>query len=194
MTTWAFLGAFTATALALLILWLVVRKKLRDLCYRLFGTTHFMTALSHADVQNQDHPRSLSGCDQLLIPQILEDFPDFDVTMAKNYARDYLKKKLADKNQLTIYNLVLSRYLRSAAQKTIVFQAAVSYYSGGEKLQKRFDLHYTYLLSGEASTVAANCPNCGGTLGYGDTVCPYCNSRVVNVMGNTWEFTFLKES
>lgn len=194
MTTWAFWGGFTAIALALLILWLVVRKKLRDFSYRLFGTRHLLSVLSRADIQNEDHPRSLSGCDQLIIPQILEDFPDFDVTMAKSYARDYLKKELADKASLTIYNVVLSRYLRSRAQKTIVFQAAVSYHSGGEKLQKRFDLHYTYLLSGRESTVAANCPNCGGTLGYGDTVCPYCNSTVVNVMGNTWEFTALKES
>lgn len=191
--TWAFLGGFAAVAAGIAILVLLVRNKLHRLSRQLFGTTQVLSALS--EVQNQEAPpRSLNGCDCLVIPRILEDFPDFDPTLAKTYVREYLEKQLSSMHELQIHNIVFTRYLPSASQKTIVFQAAVSNRENGKTIQRRYDLHYTYLIATGDESVAANCPNCGGTLGYGDTVCPYCGSRVVNVMGNTWEFTELRES
>ncbi len=193
MGTWAFLGGFAAVAAGIAILVLIARNKFRRLSRQLFGTTQVLSALS--EIQDQEAPpRSLNGCDRIVIPQILEDFPDFDPTLVKTYAREYLKKQLSSLQDLQIHNVVFARYLPSASQKTIVFQAAVSHRENGKTVQRRFDLHYTYLIATGDESVAANCPNCGGNLGYGDTVCPYCGSRVVNVMGNTWEFTELQES
>lgn len=193
MKSWAFLGGFAAVAAGIAILVLIIRKKLRQLSLRIFGTTQVLSALS--EIQQQEAPpRSVNGCDRIVIPQILEDFPDFDPTLAKTYARDYLKQQLSDFQDLQIHNVVFARYLPSASQKTIVFQAAVSSRENGKTVQRRYDLHDTYLIATGDETVAANCPNCGGNLGFGDTVCPYCNSRVVNVMGNTWKFTELTES
>lgn len=193
MNTWAFVGGFAAVATGIAILVWIVRHKLRRLSRKIFGTTQVLSILS--DLQDQEiPPRSVNGCDRLVIPQILKDFPDFDPTLVKTYARDYLKQQLSAFHDLQIHNVVFTRYLPSASQKTIVFQAAVSHRKSGKTLQLRYDLHYTYLIATGDENVAANCPNCGGTLGYGDTVCPYCNSRVVNVMGNTWKFTELQES
>lgn len=146
-----------------------------------------------ADLEIDDTPRSLNGCDSILLPQILKDFPDFDVTLAKTYVRDYLKAQLDAHSDLTIHNVVIARYFPSAAHKTIVFQTALCWVESGKKVQKRFELNYTYMVTGD-SEVAANCPNCGGALGYSNTVCPYCDSRVVNALGNTWKFTELKET
>lgn len=193
MNPWAFWGGFAAVAVGIVILVLIVRKKLHQVSRRIFGTTQVLSALSEMQ-QQEAPPRSVNGCDRFVIPQILEDFPDFDPTLAKTYARDYLKKQLSASQDLQIHNVVFSRYLPSASQKTIVLQAAVSNREHGQTLQRRYDLHYTYLIATGDEQVAANCPNCGGNLGYGDTVCPYCNSRVVNVMGNTWKFTELTES
>ena len=151
-----------------------------------------MTALV-GDLQIEESPRSLNGCDSLLMPKILQDFPDFDVTLAKTYVRDYLKKKLANHRNLTIHNVVIAKYLPSGAQKTIVFQSALCWMEGSQKVQKRYELNYTYLLEGD-SEVAANCPNCGGALGYGINECPYCGSRVANALGNQWTFTEMKET
>ena len=108
--------------------------------------------------------------------------------------RDYLKEQFCDQEELTIHNVVINRYLPSAAQKTIVFQAAVSWTEDHQIQQKRFDICYAYLLGQEYSTIAANCPNCGGAIGYGISVCPYCDSRVANVLGNTWYFTEITET
>lgn len=147
-----------------------------------------------SDLETEEAPRSLNGCDNLLLPKILGDFPDFDANLAKTYVRRYLTDKFGSRSGFTIHNIAIARYLPSGVQKTIVYQAAVSWKDQGKRLQKRYDLHYTYLLEGSSSVVAANCPNCGGVLSYGTITCPYCDSRVTNIMGNSWEFTQLLES
>lgn len=189
-----FLGAFLAVIVSIAVLVYVVRKKIRSFSRRVFGKADILEALAEIDTEADETPRSLNGCDTLLLPQILKDFPDFDVNLVKTYARDYIKENLKAKESLTIHNVVLARYLPSAAQKTIVMQAAVSYRENGKTCQMRYDLDYTFLLDQSCLSVAANCPNCGGALGYGVRECPYCGSRVANVLGNTWEFTEMRES
>lgn len=190
----AFLGGFLAVTIAITVIALIVRYKIRSFSQKVFGSPHLLKSLEEVDSIQDHSPRSLNGCDHLLLPKILKDFPDFDVNLAKTYARDALREKLAGQDALTIYNVVISKYLPSAVQKTIVFQAAASYREEGELRQMRYDLHYTYLVQGSGESIAANCPNCGGALGYGVTVCPYCGSRVTNPLANAWHFTQILES
>ena len=194
MALWVFLGAFLAVGTGVAVIYLALRNKVRGFSQRVFGNPDLLEALESVDSVQDQSPRSLNGCDSFLLPQILKDFPDFDNNLAKTYARNTLKNKYGRKDIFTIYNVVIARYLRSAAQKTIVYQAAASHRENGELKQKRYDMHYTYLLESSDVNVAANCPNCGGAIGYGVTVCPYCESRVANVLGNTWKFTEIKES
>lgn len=190
---WAFLGGLIGFGIVTAVVVVVVRKKIRKFSTEVFGKADILQALSEIESIEDNTPRSLNGCDTLLIPQILRDFPDFDVNLAKTYVRDYLKEQLRGKSGITIYNVVISKYLRSESQKTIVFQAAVSFLENGERSQKRFELDYTHILSAQTSSVAANCPNCGGALGFGVVNCPFCGSRVANVLGNSWEFTEIRE-
>ena len=139
-------------------------------------------------------PRSLSGLEPTLLPLIRRDFPDFDPTQAKNRARDHLRKSLGKKRDLQIHNVVIHNYLHDSVERTLVYQAAVSWKSGSLRDQKRYDLYETYLLPQGEGTVAANCPNCGATLGFGAVQCEYCGSRVANPMGQQWRFTQVLES
>lgn len=194
MEFWVFLGSFLAVAAAIAVIYVIIRNKIRRFSRSVFGTGNIIHALKDIDSVQDQNPRSLNGCDSLLIPKILKDFPDFDVSLAKTYARDHLREQLRDKEDLVIHNVVIARYLRSEAQKTIVFQAAVAYKENGKPEQARYDLDYTYLLNSGSDSVAANCPNCGAPLGYGISECPYCGSRVANVLGNTWSFTEMRET
>ena len=192
----AFWGGFLAVGLGLVLLTLFLRRRLRLWWYDLFGGVspgQMLHMLSKAG-EEPDLPRSLNGLDRLLLPQILGDFPDFDIHQAKTNARNYIKKQLSGHPGLHIYKVVISRYLTAQSQKTVVFQAAVSWREGEQTVQKRYELHDAFLLPSEDTTVAANCPNCGAALGFGVTTCAYCGSRVVNVMGNTWHFTRMEES
>lgn len=194
MEWYAFFGGFLAVAGGIGLIVYFIRRRVRRFSREVFGQEDLLAALSQIDSEADNTPRSLSGCDSLLLPQILRDFPDFDVNLAKTYARSHLKKTLSGKEDLTIHNIVIARYLPSAAQKTILLQAAVSFRESGKICQKRYDLSYCYLLPGSDASIAANCPNCGGALGYGVSQCPYCGSRVANALGNSWEFTEMKES
>lgn len=190
MGKWIFFGSFCAVILGVFLIYSRVRSKIRQFSRQAFGTAELLEGLRTAD--SEDTPRSLNGCDSLLQPRILADFPDFDFNLAKTYVRKALADKCAGMQDFTIYKVVIARYLSSQAQKTIVYQAAASRMEGGRKKQLRFEMDYTYLLGG--SSVAANCPNCGGALGFGITQCPYCNSRVANALGNTWQFTQIRET
>lgn len=188
-----FAGAFCATALCFYILYRILRNAFRRFSRKIFGTANLMEALSEISVESEQSPRSLSGCDSLLLPKILEDFPDYDPVYTKTCVRKYLEKCFGMNEDFQIYNVVICRYLPSAAQKTVVFQAAVSWLEEGHRCQKRYELNHTFLLDQSAGAVAANCPNCGGAMGYGKQECPYCGSRVANTLKNTWEFTQLTE-
>ena len=189
----AFWGGFAAVLVGLGIAALVLRQRVLTLWRSFFGSMSLKTVVRLAGEQ-EEGPRSVSGLDQLLMPQILQDFPDFDVTQAKTQAKAYLRQQLSGHSGLRIHKVVISRYLTAQTQKTVVFQASLCWQEAGKTRQKRYDLHYAYLLPSEDPTVAANCPNCGATLGFGQTTCAYCGSRVVNVMGSTWQFTRLEET
>ena len=195
MGFWIFLGSFLAVAAVVTAVVLYIRNKIRGFSRRIFGTANLLGALENIDTAHLETPRSLNGCDALLMPQILKDFPDFDASLAKTYVRDVLRERFGHQESFTIHNVVIAKYLRSSAQRTIVFQAATCHRENNQTVQKRYDLHYTHLLSSVSdSAVAANCPNCGGAIGYGVSACPYCGSRVANVLGNVWKFTEVLET
>ncbi len=189
-----FLAVFLAVILSITVLIFYFRRKIRRFSQEMFGNADIVEALKEADATGRETPRSLSGLDRLLLPKILKDHPDFDVTLAKTYAREELTRRNQGKPDFKIHNVVISQYLRSGAQRTIVFQAATCCRENGQIRQRRYDLYYTYLLPESGTSVAANCPNCGAALRYGETVCPYCESRVANVLGNTWRFTEVRET
>ena len=94
MGGWAFLGGFLAVAIAIAIIVSVIRRKIRRFSRQVFGNADISKVLSEIETEEESTPRSLNGCDSLVIPQILKDFPDFDVNLMKTYARKYLKEKL----------------------------------------------------------------------------------------------------
>jgi hypothetical protein len=199
MEVWLFLGGFAAVILLIAAAVVYIRRKLRR--FKMHPTdARILSAIisglhkGELDFELEEGPRSVNGCDSLLLPQILKDFPDFDPDQAKNLFRTFLRDQYRGKSGFTIYNVVFSKYHRSSLQKVIVMQAACSYSSGGKKKQIRCEADYCYHVETADETIATNCPNCGGALGYGITVCPFCDSRVVNIMGNTWRFQNLRES
>ena len=192
MGSGAFWGGFLAVAAAIGILAFILHQKWKRFRSRYQGAARILSAA--AEMEREEPPRSVNGCDRFVIPRILEDFPDFDPEGARAAARDYLESRLSGRQDLQIHQIVYSRYLPTGARKTVVFQASAGWRENGETVQKRYDLSYAYRMDTGDAVVAANCPNCGGNLGYGDRECPYCGSRVVAVMHETWEFTRMTES
>lgn len=185
---------FWAVTAAVCILILVVCKKFyntfHDVVYvilRLFKMADEMPK------QADPPPRTVSGIESIVMPDIRRDFPEFDIQLAKDRARQYLRSQLGSKKGLQIHNLVLHRYVDESIQKTIIFQAAVSWRED-RLIQKRYDIHYSYLLPEAGGGLTLNCPNCGAVIGFGERQCAYCGTQVLNGLQRNWEFTQINES
>lgn len=189
-----FLAIFLGVIAGIVLVALHLRNKLKRYSRQVLGTDDFDAIVDAISEENQVMtPKSVSGMDSILMPQILEDFPDFDADQAKTQAGDYIKTQLSDKQSVKINKIVFSRYHEAESQKTIVMQASVAYQQNDRTVQTRYQFNYSFLLSEGCDTVAANCPNCGGALSFGQRNCPYCGAQVINVMGNTWEFNGFRE-
>ena len=160
------------------------------------GLVSLLLTAAGEDELCEQKPKSLSGFDKLLLPKILRDFPDFNLSMVKGEIADYIKKNLSDKDGLLIHNIVINKYNVTGIEREIVFQAAVQHLVDGKTVQSRFNV--CYLFSPEKSgdgTVAANCPNCGAPVSSPSArVCEYCSSPLHNVLGNIWRVTQMYES
>lgn len=192
---WIFLGALAGVLLIAGGAFLVIRRQIRRFARRNFSASDLSGLIQAAQTVDDESPRSLSGGDSIFLPRILRDFPDFNLSQAKSLARAELARRLSDRPELKIHNIILHDYQRAANEKTIVFQGALQYRQEGRLVQKRFCLHYAYLLPRDrGATVAGSCPHCGAPFtSAAQTNCPYCGSLVANVLGNTWEFTDLYE-
>ena len=124
---WSFWGGFLAVALILTVAGVLLRNRIRAFSRRIFGRPDLLGALEALEDPAQAAPRSLNGMDRLLLPQILRDFPDFDLHQAKEAAKAYLRENLTGKEEPQIHNVVLSQYFPALVEKTMVFQAAVSF-------------------------------------------------------------------
>lgn len=181
---------FAAILIVALAAYLIIRYKVKRYSRALFGTDNIEDIITDLNNDIDDKPRSLSGCDTLYRPKILKDFPDYDFTLGETYVKEHLTKQLEGKDELKFHNVVIKNYERSSVQKTIIYQASLEYRENGKLTQKRYELNYSYIIpTKDDSSVASNCPNCGGVIKYGEVTCPFCGSRVVNVFGNCWEFT-----
>lgn len=188
---WYFLGAMAGAAVVAGIVFLYIRSKVKRFTRRHLGGVGLSDLLQAAQEAPEEAPKSLSGGDALIAPRILRDFPDFNLTQAKTLARKELESRLSAKKDLKIHKVILHDYQRAGNEKTIIFQAAAQYAEGAQTVQRRYCLHYAYLLPQDAgATVAGSCPNCGAAFtSTAQTRCPYCGSLVANVLGNTWQFT-----
>ena len=193
---WAvFLGIIVIFAITITLVILKLKRfSRRDPSLQVLRAFAKGIASGELDFEVPEEPRSLNRCDSLLIPQIMADFPDFAPERAKNIFRNYVKEHYASAPDFTIYTLCFARYLRASLHKTIIMQAACSYTRGGKRVQIRAEADYIYSVHTDDETIASNCPNCGGAIGYGMVNCPYCGSHVSNVMSNTWEFKNIRET
>lgn len=172
-----------------------VRRRVRDFSQLAFGTDDIIEGFKQNEASQENKPKSLSGMDSLVIPQIKKDFPDFNVEYAKTKAREALKEFLESPDGLKIYNVVFTQYIKHNKTITIIMQASAEMYDESDKkLQKKYSLNYTYMPVDTSDNKLANCPNCGAPAPTtGESVCAYCGSRIFITIDNAWDFTDVHE-
>lgn len=199
-----FLGGMLVVAIAIiaLVVFIVskvnkVKREVKKISRMAFGTEDIVKGFQNAELEAQQTPKSLSGMDSILLPKIKQDFPEFNVDVAKNDVRQELKKYLKNKQSVKIHNVVIRDYKKHKFESVIVMQASAEYIENSRKLQKRYNFNYIYTLAGSLkdTNIAAVCPNCGGPVSDTSLAnCEYCGSRLVNLIEQSWKVKDIVES
>ena len=189
------------TLLAVLIVGIILYYLLRSLSrHAIHGLqsvgnhliNSFFHGLANLETQDQDHPRSLPSIESMILPQVLRDFPDFDLAMTKNQVKDYLEEKYRGRKEFLVHNIVLTEYRTRTVKKCLVFQAAVCW-RDQRLLQKKLEISMEFQCVKDKKNPAIICPNCGATLGFQDLECKYCGTRINDRRDQEWSFASIRE-
>lgn len=192
------------TILVMLVVFVILNKIIiwfRRLRYNFRRLTSASSILSNVlksiEQEGQEEaPRSLRGMGNILLPNILKDFPDFNLELAKTKVKEEMRKRFSNEN-LKFHNVVIADYKKYGIQKVVVLQTAFEFFQGDKKVQKRYDIDYTYILESVDgnSKIAGNCPNCSAPLNaISSQVCEYCGTPIADIQGMSWKITDVRES
>ena len=156
----------------------------------------------------QAKPRSLSSLENILLPQVKRDFPDytsgrrntvlFGTGTAKSF-REAFAAALPDGvgGDILVHRVALHAYDTRAEDRLITYQAAVQYTdTTGELRQRRLVLRYLAAFTDDPATEIKtfNCPNCGAPLPIvGSKNCRYCGTALKTPAGLGWVLTDARE-
>jgi len=155
----------------------------------------FSAAMDQVQQEEENRPKSLSGMDSILVPQITADFPHFSERQMKDEAAEFAAQSLRNLGMdvTCVHNVVFSSYDRLDPMRTITMQLAIELDSTNNK-QRRYELQCTSksLLYPEEGIHAVNCPNCAAPLSNIHTPCPYCGTTAKVPFEMLWQFSNLR--
>ncbi len=152
-----------------------------------------LSYLKHQENSDELQPRSLRNMENFLLPQVMKDFPDFDLAMTKNQIKDHLIRHYGTRQEFHIYSIVLSDYRKEQLRKALVFQAAVCW-KKERLLQKRLEIVMEFQAVNGSRNPAVTCPNCGAAIGFDALECEYCGTRINDSRNQEWAFTTVNET
>ena len=190
-----------AVLLAGVILYHLIRSLIRSLVHHTtIGLSHladniirsFFHAISNLETKDQEKPKRLPQIENMILPQVLRDFPDFDLAMAKNEIKDQLESRYGEKPGFLIHDIVLKEYRTRTMTHRMIFEAAVCW-KEDRLLQKRLEVSMEFQVVNDKRNPAVICPNCGATLGFQDLQCKYCGTRINDRRDQEWSFASVRE-
>lgn len=149
------------------------------------------------------------------------DFHNYDAESAiKNFVSEYLSIKYEDKQSFKnanvddgiigliekdisikdvkdiVFNkIAIAGYKKSDEYATINYQCSVGFNIEGRRIETRYKINYTLRLAQDnIATKALICPNCGATIeSTSETLCPYCDTKIIRDTIFNWVFTSIIE-
>lgn len=115
-------------------------------------------------------------------------------------------------NEIVIHDVQISRYIKTGATATIIFELSVGCYDyikdsnenvvfGDDRFKKQtvFEVGLVYvqdadMINSNGDSLGLNCPNCGAPIkNLGVKFCEYCGTTVVEVNTRVWKFDSVRE-
>lgn len=176
-----------------------------------------------AQVKEATVPKSLSAVEKFVMPQLLNDFPEFNVaaaidrvkTDAALFYRSAIENKVlfSDntttallenlilpkdvKGNIIIHKAALSAYNKLGHDRILTYQASAEYMDTSDtRNQKRLILKYIAASDDDFSQNihTFTCPNCGAPVStIGDKVCKYCGIALQTSTSLGWYLMDIRE-
>ncbi|MBQ3849167.1 MAG: zinc ribbon domain-containing protein [Clostridia bacterium] len=176
-----------------------------------------------AQVKEATVPKSLSAVEKFVMPQLLNDFPEFNVaaaidrvkTDAALFYRSAIENKVlfSDntttallenlilpkdvKGNIIIHKAALSAYNKLGHDRILTYQASAEYMDTSDtRNQKRLILKYIAASDDDFSQNihTFTCPNCGAPVPtIGDKVCKYCGIALQTSTSLGWYLMDIRE-
>lgn len=176
-----------------------------------------------AQVKEATVPKSLSAVEKFVMPQLLNDFPEFNVaaaidrvkTDAALFYRSAIENKVlfSDntttallenlilpedvKGNIIIHKAALSAYNKLGNDRILTYQASAEYMDTSDtRNQKRLILKYIAASDDDFSQNihTFTCPNCGAPVPtIGDKVCKYCGIALQTSTSLGWYLMDIRE-
>lgn len=176
-------------------------KKAKNTMQSLFGTDNIRELIETREDEVANTPKSVSGMTSVYAPLIQEDFPELNRIELLGIAEKHLKEYLSQEKKfagIRIHKTEISNYIKKSGTCVIVFQSAVQYLTGTQKIQARYNVHMMYIQDanayGYAKGYSTTCPHCGGAISdLGRKICDYCGSEIIPINIHVWELHKIEE-
>lgn len=182
-----------------------------------------VSEIKDAEIREEETPKSLNAMDNLLLPQVLRDFPEYSREVIESRVRrdarlyyesgakgrcllnegaafslrDSLKLPEGVAGGIIVHRIALAGYDRKGRDKIITYQASVQYDGrDGRHCQRRLVLKYIAAYSADPTDniEVIKCPNCGAPVPtMGEKTCSYCGASLVTHAGAGWVLIKLSE-
>ena len=176
-----------------------------------------------AQVKEATVPKSLSAVEKFVMPQLLNDFPEFNVAAAIDrvksdaalFYRSAIENKVLFSDKTTtallenlilpkdvkgniiIHKAALSAYNKLGHDRILTYQASAEYMDTSDtRNQKRLILKYIAASDDDFSQNihTFTCPNCGAPVPtIGDKVCKYCGIALQTSTSLGWYLMDIRE-
>jgi hypothetical protein len=115
-----------------------------------------------------------------------------DSNIIKLIEKTEFVQKISD---LTFNKIAISGYQKSDEYATIQYQCSVGFNGDNKRFETRYRVEYTLRLSNQNIAISAFiCPNCGATIeNTSNTICEYCNTKIIRDTILNWIFTSIEE-
>lgn len=184
---------------------------------------NLISEIDLAQAAAETTPRSLTSIENLLLPQVLKDFPEYNVAVAAERvaadARLYYESAAAGEvlfeegistalresmtlpddvaGGIVVHKVALCGYDKRQRDRMLTYQAAVKYDDErGKPHQVRLTLKYIAAYTEDLANEidVIKCPNCGAPVpAVGDKVCRYCGTALRVNAGLGWVLMGLKQ-
>ena len=146
----------------------------------------------HADGTSAPRSRTHSSMEAMELPQVLKEFPDFDLDPIKAQVREQLQRNYGTRPGFSVEEITLSDYRKQGSRRELILEASVTWQEK-KPVTRRISVLLEYTIPEADRMEKRSCPGCGAETAPGDLFCSYCGARIEKSVTPHWRIAKIRE-